>query len=61
MGGVGFVLMLIILNVAYVRAGLPVPTSGRSMEESRCAFAGLVAAFGWGAGIVSYGIALPGI
>lgn len=42
MSGVGFVLMLIILNFAYIRVGLPAPTSGQSMET----IAGSLAAIG---------------
>ncbi|TDD11691.1 hypothetical protein E1292_04010 [Nonomuraea deserti] len=42
MSGVGFVLMLIILNCAYIRVGLPAPTSGQSMET----IAGSLAAIG---------------
>ncbi|MEO3796052.1 hypothetical protein ABGB14_38145 [Nonomuraea sp. B10E15] len=30
--GVGFVLMLIVLNFAYIRVGLPAPAAGQSME-----------------------------
>ncbi|GAB3440022.1 hypothetical protein [Actinophytocola sediminis] len=33
MGGIGFVLVAIFVNVIYIRIGLPMPNSGQSVEE----------------------------
>ncbi|MFI0421322.1 hypothetical protein [Spongiactinospora sp. 9N601] len=38
--GIGFVLLAIVVNVLYVRAGLPQPTSGRSLDAVTDALAG---------------------
>ncbi|GAB3469156.1 hypothetical protein [Actinophytocola sediminis] len=45
LGGIGFVLILVILNVIYVRAGLPFPTSGRDLNAVTASFANLGDAF----------------
>ncbi|MEU3271399.1 hypothetical protein ABZ639_11165 [Saccharomonospora sp. NPDC006951] len=34
LGGIGFVVMAIVVNAVYLRAGLPLPTSGLSLEET---------------------------
>ncbi|MCF6471887.1 hypothetical protein FAF44_26360 [Nonomuraea sp. MG754425] len=39
--GMGFVLLAIVVNVLYVRAGLPLPTSGHSLEAATDALAGI--------------------
>ncbi|MEO3888396.1 hypothetical protein [Nonomuraea sp. B5E05] len=39
--GIGFVLLAIIINVIYVRAGLPQPTSGQSLDAVTDALAGV--------------------
>ncbi|MEU4571640.1 hypothetical protein ACBI99_41740 [Nonomuraea sp. ATR24] len=39
--GMGFVLLAIVVNVLYVRAGLPLPTSGLSLEATTDALAGI--------------------
>lgn len=39
LGGIGFVLVAIIINVIYIRAGLPLPMSGQSLDAATDAFA----------------------
>jgi hypothetical protein len=39
LGGIGFVLVGIAINVVYVRSRLPLPTSGKSLDEITDAFA----------------------
>lgn len=39
LGGIGFVLVAIIINVIYVRGGLPLPVSGKSLEAVADSFA----------------------
>lgn len=39
LGGIGFVLAAIIINVIYLRAGLPLPGSGQSLDMVTDAFA----------------------
>ncbi|EFH82529.1 hypothetical protein [Ktedonobacter racemifer] len=39
LGGIGFVLVAIIINVIYIRAGLPLPMSGQSLDAVTDAFA----------------------
>lgn len=39
LGGIGFVLIAVGINVVYLRAKLPMPTSGQSLEATTAAFA----------------------
>ncbi|WP_026928926.1 hypothetical protein [Glycomyces tenuis] len=39
--GMGFVLLALVINVVYARIGLPMPTSGKNLEEVTDAFATL--------------------
>jgi hypothetical protein len=38
-GGIGFVLMALVVNAVYVRAGLPRPAAGRNLDEAAATFA----------------------
>jgi hypothetical protein len=39
LGGIGFVLTAVAVNVAYVRGGLPLPNSGKNLDAATDAFA----------------------
>jgi hypothetical protein len=39
LGGIGFVLLAIIINIIYIRTGLPLPGSSQSLEAATSAFA----------------------
>jgi hypothetical protein len=41
LGGIGFVVVALVVNVAYVRARLPLPVSGQSLAEVTDAFAAI--------------------
>jgi hypothetical protein len=38
-GGIGFVLLAIVINVIYIRSGVPLPTSGLSLEAATASLA----------------------
>lgn len=39
LGGFGFVLVAVVINVIYVRAGLPLPVAGKRLDEVTDEFA----------------------